>query len=93
MAKKPPPQDPPALSNPESEGTGHAAGTEAASGGNGEPLFLLPPQGPGIPRRPFLTGAPANEQRFNVAMRVLNDPVARISASRVYSGQARNWSR
>jgi hypothetical protein len=90
MAKKPPPQDPPARSNPESEGTGHAAGTAASSG---EPLYLLPPQGPGIPRRPFLTGAPANEQRFNVAMRVLNDPIARISASRVYSGQARSWNR
>lgn len=55
--------------------------------------FLKPPQGDGIPRRPFATGGPARAERLNVAMKVLRDPVARTSFSRVYSGQARNWSR
>ncbi len=57
------------------------------------PPFLMPPQGGGAPRRLFSTGSPASETRLNVAMKVLRDPVARASFSRVYSGQARNWSR
>jgi hypothetical protein len=55
--------------------------------------FLVPPQGPGGPRRLFGAGGPASQERLNVAMRVLRDPVARASFSRVYSGQSRNWNR
>jgi hypothetical protein len=54
---------------------------------------LMPPQHEGAARRLFSTGSPASQQRLNVAMRVLQDPVARSSFTRVYSGQARNWSR
>jgi hypothetical protein len=53
----------------------------------------MPPQGAGAPRRLFSTGSPASQTRLNVAMKVLRDPMARASFSRVYSGQARNWSR
>jgi hypothetical protein len=55
--------------------------------------FMSPPQGNGAPRRLRIDGAPRGEVRLNAAMKVLLDPVARGSASRVYSGQARNWSR
>lgn len=57
------------------------------------PATLIPPQGEGAPRRPFSTGSPAATERLNVAVRVLQDPVARMSASRPYSGQARSWRR
>lgn len=55
--------------------------------------FLMPPQGAGAPRRLYSTGSPASEERLNVAMKVLRDPMARASFSRVYSGQARGWNR
>jgi hypothetical protein len=55
--------------------------------------FLMPPQGAGAPRRLYSTGSPASEERFNVAMKILRDPMARASFSRVYSGQARGWNR
>lgn len=52
-----------------------------------------PPQGEGVPQRPYLLGAQSGYQRLNVAMRVLSDPVARTSFSHPYSGQARSWRR
>ena len=53
----------------------------------------MPPQGAGAPRRLYSTGSPASEERLNVAMKILRDPMARVSFSRVYSGQARGWNR
>ena len=50
-----------------------------------------PPQSAGVPMRLFTTGGPPNQERMNVAMRVLLDPIARNSFSRPYSGQRRNW--
>ena len=52
-----------------------------------------PPQGQGLPPRPYLVGAQPDHRQPNIAMQVLRDPVARTSSSRVYSGQARNWRR
>ena len=52
-----------------------------------------PPQGRGLPPRPYLVGAYPGHQQPNIAMQVLRDPVARTSSSRVYSGQARDWRR
>jgi hypothetical protein len=46
-----------------------------------------PPQGRGVPQRSNLMGPQPGFQRLNIAMQVLRDPVARISFSRVYSGQ------
>lgn len=57
------------------------------------PTSLAPPQGPGAPRRLRIEGAPAGQERLNAAMKVLLDPIARTRASRVYSGQARDWNR
>ncbi|HTT48276.1 MAG TPA: hypothetical protein VMG39_09775 [Pseudolabrys sp.] len=47
---------------------------------------------PKSPQRLYSTGSPASQQRLNVAMKVLHDPVARASFSRAYSGQTRNWN-
>lgn len=55
--------------------------------------FMMPPQGAGAPQRLTSIGAPPGEERFNVAIKVLRDPVARASFGRVYSGQARGWDR
>jgi hypothetical protein len=53
-----------------------------------------PIQSEGVPQRPYLAGGPARPGRIGVALRVLNDPVARSSFSRIYSGQSsRRWSR
>jgi hypothetical protein len=57
------------------------------------PGYVTPPQGGGAPRRLRIDGAPRGEVRLNAAMKVLLDPVARASPSRVYSGQARTWNR
>ena len=55
--------------------------------------YMAPPQGAGAPTQLRHDGAPPSEQRLNTAMKVLLDPAARASSSRVYSGQARNWQR
>ncbi len=52
-----------------------------------------PPQGRGLPPRPYLVGAQPGFQRLNIAMQVLRDPVARTSFSQVYSGQPGDWRR
>jgi hypothetical protein len=53
-----------------------------------------PVQSEGVPQRPYLVGGPARPGRVGIALRVLNDPVARSSFSRVYSGQtSRRWDR
>ena len=57
------------------------------------PHYLAPPQGQGGPQRLFSEGAPAGIEKPNVALRVLHDPVARNTFSRVYSGQRRGWNR
>ena len=69
------------------------AGVPAEDQPTGRPSFLMPPQGPGVPRRVFSTGSPQSQQRLGVAALVLRDPVARSSFSRPYSGQSRPWSR
>lgn len=50
----------------------------------------LPAQAEGVPQRPYSVGGPA--KRISTALRILNDPVARNSFSRIYSGQmSRRW--
>ncbi|VIO72844.1 hypothetical protein CI1B_44920 [Bradyrhizobium ivorense] len=56
-------------------------------------LYMAPPQTGGAPQQLRHDGSPHAEARLNTAMRILLDPVARGLASKVYSGQARNWSR
>ncbi len=68
-----------------------ASGSAQASA-NGQ-AHRPPPQGRGLPPRPYLVGAQPGYQKPNIAMQVLRDPVARTSFSRVYSGQARDWRR
>lgn len=64
---------------------------------NGEtqsPLqYLSPPQSGGTPRRLYTEGAPPGAEKINVALKALNDPIARNSFSRNYSGQRRGWNR
>lgn len=55
--------------------------------------YMPPPQSGGIPQRLYSQGAPADEERPNVALLALRDPVARNSFSRNYSGQRRGWNR
>jgi len=55
--------------------------------------YLSPPQSGGLPRRLYTEGAPPGEEKINVALKVLNDPIARNSFSRNYSGQRRSWDR
>jgi hypothetical protein len=55
--------------------------------------YLSPPQSSGIPRRLYIEGAPAGQEKLNVALKILNDPIARNSFSRIYSGQRRGWNR
>ena len=76
------------------------AKSEPASpdGGHTKPVPLLPVQNPppqtdGSPRRLYITGGPALEDRVSVALQVLRNPVARNTFTRPYSGQARNWTR
>src|SRR5262249_19333607 len=57
------------------------------------PATLIPPQGEGAPRRPFSTGSPAATERLNVAVRVPQDPAARVSPSRPVWGRAGGWAR
>jgi hypothetical protein len=55
--------------------------------------YMAPPQGPDAPTRLRYDGSPQSAARLNVAMKTLLDPEARTRPSKVYSGQARNWSR
>ncbi|GKQ55034.1 hypothetical protein [Bradyrhizobium sp. Ce-3] len=55
--------------------------------------YMAPPQGAGAPQQLRHDGSPHAEERLNTAMRILLDPAARALPSKVYSGQARNWSR
>ncbi|WP_050419845.1 hypothetical protein [Bradyrhizobium tropiciagri] len=55
--------------------------------------YMAPPQGPGAPQQMRHDGSPSSEERLNTAMKVLLDPAARAMPSKVYSGQARNWTR
>jgi hypothetical protein len=57
------------------------------------PSYMAPPQGGGAPTRLRYDGAPQSVERLNVTMKILLDPAARTRPGRVYSGQARNWSR
>ncbi|WLA83454.1 hypothetical protein [Bradyrhizobium elkanii] len=57
------------------------------------PTYLAPPQGPGAPQQMRHDGSPHSEERLNTAMKILLDPAARALPSKVYSGQARNWTR
>jgi len=54
---------------------------------------MAPPQGPGAPQQMRHDGSPSSEERLNTAMKILLDPTARALPSKVYSGQARNWTR
>ena len=62
---------------------------QAAPSGT-DPL-RIPPQGPGVEQKPFLYGAPPRYVKYNVAVKVLADPVARTTFSQPYSGQRRLW--
>ncbi len=55
--------------------------------------YAAPPQGPGAPQQLRHDGSPYSEERLNTAMKILLDPAARALPSKVYSGQARNWTR
>ena len=55
--------------------------------------YMAPPQGPGAPQQMRHDGSPRAEARLNTAMKILLDPTARALPSKVYSGQARNWTR
>jgi hypothetical protein len=55
--------------------------------------YLSPPQSGGMPRRLYTEGAPAGEEKINVALKALRDPVALNTFSRNYSGQRRGWTR
>ena len=57
------------------------------------PAYMAPPQGPGAPQQMRHDGSPSSEERLNTAMKILLDPTARALPSKVYSGQARNWTR
>ena len=55
--------------------------------------YMAPPQGPGAPQQMRHDGSPHMEERLNTAMKILLDPTARVLPSKVYSGQARTWTR
>jgi hypothetical protein len=55
--------------------------------------YSRPPQSAGMPQRLYSLGAAPGDEKANVALRVLHDPVARNSFSRNYSGQRRGWNR
>ncbi|MGF6310544.1 hypothetical protein ABIB82_004703 [Bradyrhizobium sp. i1.8.4] len=55
--------------------------------------YMAPPQGPGAPQQLRHDGSPHSEERLNTAMKILLDPMARALPGKVYSGQARNWTR
>ncbi len=50
-----------------------------------------PPQGAGVDPKPFVFGAPPRYVKYNIAVRVLADPIARETFSQPYSGQRRLW--
>ena len=50
-----------------------------------------PPQGASVEPKPFNFGAPPRYVKYNVAVKVLADPVARTTFSQPYSGQRRLW--
>jgi hypothetical protein len=96
MAQSPEPRDPAPTDMALATDTRTQAMTRTASATRTQPvasLFMVPPQGPGAPRRLRVDGSPRGEVRLNTAMKALLDPVTRMSPSRVYSGQARNWNR
>jgi len=72
-----------------------AAPQQGADGGDADSQFqyMSPPQAAGSPQRLYTEGAPADEEKVNIALKVLRDPVARNSFSRIYSGQRRGWNR
>lgn len=82
MAKQStPPKDPQpsvAANHPQTAATGNDA-------------QRVPPQGAGVPQKPFSYGAPPRYVKYNIAVRVLADPVARTTFSQPYSGQRRFW--
>lgn len=95
------PKEPKARSGP----TAGQSQPSANTGGEGEaektparaappPYPHPPPPGEGAPRRLFTTRGPATAARLNVAMKVLRDPVLRMSRTIRYSGQSsRRWGR
>jgi len=50
-----------------------------------------PVQGASVEPKPFNYGAPPRYVKYNVAVKVLADPVARTTFSQPYSGQRRFW--
>ena len=50
-----------------------------------------PPQGTGVGTKPFSHGAQPRYVKYNIATKVLADPVARTRFSQPYSGQRRLW--
>ena len=50
-----------------------------------------PPQGGSVEPKPFSLGAQPRYVKYNIATKVLADPVARTRFSQPYSGQRRLW--
>ena len=69
-------------SNPPSSAQAAPSGTDPVR---------TPPQGASVEPKPFLYGAPPRYVKYNVAVKVLADPVARTTFSQPYSGQRRLW--
>ena len=78
-----PPSNQPEAAAPSRKAPGREPGLEG---------LRAPIQSEGPDQRPYLVGGPARAGREGIALRVLNDPAARASFSRVYSGQtSRRW--
>jgi hypothetical protein len=72
------------------EQTNAPANLPQAASSSTDPM-RVPTQGAGVEQKPFKYGAPPRYVKYNVAVKVLADPVARTTFSQPYSGQRRLW--
>lgn len=76
------------------DGEAAAGAAPDAAGGRTGQFVRPPPQSTGAEQQVNRTGGSASPDRVGIALKVLGDPVARSSFSRVYSGQTgRRWGR
>ena len=68
----------------------HQPTSPDAAPSGAEPM-RKPPQGAGVEQKPFNYGAPPRYVKYNIAVKVLANPVARETFSQPYSGQRRLW--
>lgn len=69
-----------------------AAGHSPQMAAPADPQFgRRPPQGGSAGAKPFSLGAQPRHLKYNIATKVLADPVARTRFSQPYSGQRRLW--